>query len=73
MNDRCSHNIPWEVDCDQCEAIGNHEQLKHIAEQARYCAEYYDRNPVMVYAAIPDLYRAIKRLADVLSKEKDHD
>lgn len=70
MDNKCSHGIPWESDCDKCEAIGNAEQLKHIAEQARHCAEYYERNPAMAYAAIPDLYRAIKRLADALAKQE---
>lgn len=68
MKDRCSHGVPWESDCEQCEAIGMGEQLKHIAEQARHCAEYYERNPAMVVMAIPDIYRAIQRLADAIAK-----
>lgn len=68
MQDRCSHGVPWESDCDACEAIGMGEQLKHIAEQARHCAEYYERNPAMSVMAIPDIYRAIQRLADAIGK-----
>jgi len=68
MNSKCSHGIPWECDCDSCEAIGMGEQLRHIAEQARHCAEYYERNPAMNVMAIPDIYRAIKRLADAVEK-----
>lgn len=68
MNSKCSHGIPWECDCDSCEAIGMGEQLKHISEQARHCAEYYERSPAMNVMAIPDIYRAIKRLADAVEK-----
>lgn len=68
MKDRCSHGVPWESDCDHCEAIGKGEQLKHIAEQARHCAEYYEHSPAMSVMAIPDIYRAIKRLADAIEK-----
>lgn len=69
MNDCCSHGVRWESDCDTCEAIGKVEQLKHIAEQARHCAEYYERNPALAVMAVPDIYRAIKRLADAIAQQ----
>lgn len=70
MDSKCSHGIPWECDCEQCEAIGQHEQLRHIAEQCRHCAEYYERNPAYAVMAIPDIYRAIQRLAKAIGQQE---
>lgn len=63
MPTKCGHGLGWDVECKDCEAVSMGERLKWLAEQAGKCAEYYERNPAMAYAATPDIYKAIQKLA----------
>lgn len=68
MPTKCGHGLGWDVDCPKCEAVSMGERLKWLAKQAGECAKFYEQNPVMAYAATPDIYKAIQKLAIAIEK-----